>query len=252
MHQAAVGFHCPECSKAGQQKVVTGAALWNARPLATQVLIAINVAVFALSILSGDGVQGNVSEGGLLFDGGLFGPFIDVQNEWYRILTAGFLHYGFIHLGFNMYALWALGPQFERSVGRLRFVLVYLACLVAGSFGALLLDPLALTAGASGAIYGLLGVAVLAQRSIGRSIWDNGLGTVLLLNFALTFGLGNISVGGHVGGFVAGLLSGWLLYDVDRRKRLPKGVVEAALVVIGVAAFVGALWAAGTWPDPVF
>ena len=252
MNSASVGFHCPECAKSGKQKVYTGAGMFNSRPVVTQALLAINVLVFVVSILMGDGLFGSVGEDGLLLEGAAFGPFIDLDGEWYRVLTAGFLHYGLIHLAFNMYALWILGPTFERSLGRSRFVLTYMACLLGGSFGALLVTPLGLTAGASGAIFGLLGVAVVSQRSMGRSIWDTGLGSVLVLNFLITFGVTGISVGGHVGGFLVGLACGWIVYEGTRRFKLPKFVVEGLIVAIGVLSFVGALWAATTWTNPIF
>lgn len=245
MNSASVGFHCPECVSSGKQAVHTGASLFLGRPVVTQALIAINVAVFAISILLGDGLQGQRGSDGLLIEGALNGFAVDQLGEWYRIFTSGFLHFGIFHLGMNMYALWILGPQFERSVGRTRFVLLYLACLLTGSFGAMFVSPNALTAGASGAIYGIFGLAVMAQRSLGRSIWDSGLGTILAINFLLTFGIRSISVGGHVGGFLGGLMAGWLIYDLPRRVRLPKFASEAMLVALGVVGFVGALMTAG-------
>ncbi|MFN3215035.1 MAG: rhomboid family intramembrane serine protease [Acidimicrobiales bacterium] len=252
MTTASVGFHCPECAKAGRQTVVSGAALFGARPLVTQILIGINVAVFVLSVALGDGIMGQRSESGLLVEGAVAGVLVAEFGEWWRIVTSGFMHFGLFHLAFNMYALWILGQDFERSVGRLRFILVYVTCLMGGSFGALLVTPNAFTAGASGAIFGLFGVAVLAARSVGRSVWDTGLGTVLLINFVLTFGVSSISVGGHVGGFVAGLVCGWLVYELPRRAKPPKYAVDAIITALGVACFVGALWAATTWQNPIF
>lgn len=252
MNSASVGFHCPECTKTGKQKVYTGAAMFNARPVVTQALLGLNVFVFAVSILLGDGLFGAVGEDGLLREGAAFGPFIDVGGEWYRVATAGFLHYGLIHLAFNMYALWILGPMFERSLGPTRFMFTYVACLLGGSFGALLVTPLGLTAGASGAIFGLMGVAVVSQRSMGRSIWDTGLGSVLVLNFLITFGISSISVGGHVGGFLVGLACGWVVYESPRQVKMPKFVPEAVIGFIAIASFVGALWAATTWSNPIF
>lgn len=246
MSSASVGFHCPECAKSGQTKLHTGASLFGARPIVTQVLLGINVAVFLLSLAMGDGIGGSVALDGLLFDGSANGFFIAEAGEWWRILTAGFLHYGLFHIAFNMYALWILGPTFERSLGRLRFALIYFACLIGGSFGALLVTPNGFTAGASGAIFGLMGLAVVSQRSLGISIWDSGLGMVLVINFAITFGVRNISVGGHVGGFAVGLAGGWLVYEVARRMKLPKFAIEGFIVAIGILCFVGALWAATT------
>lgn len=252
MTTASVGFHCPECAKSGRQSVVSGAALFGARPLVTQILIGINVAVFVVSIALGDGVMGQRSADGLLVEGAVAGVLVDEFGEWWRIFTSGFMHFGLFHLAFNMYALWILGQDFERSVGRLRYLVVYLTCLLGGSFGALLVTPNAFTAGASGAIFGLFGVAVLAARSVGRSVWDTGLGTVLLINFVLTFGVSSISVGGHVGGFVVGLACGWLCYELPRRSRPPKYAVDAIIAGLGLACFAGALWAATTWQNPIF
>lgn len=252
MTTASVGFHCPECAKQGSQKVHTAGSMFGARPIVTQALLAINALVWVVGSAMGDGLGGSIGDNGLLADGALFGFSIDVSGEWYRIFTSGFLHFGLFHIGFNMYALWIFGPTFERSLGRVRFLLTYVAALLGGAFGALLVTPNALTAGASGAIFGLLGVAALSQRSLGMSIWDSGLGTVLVLNFALTFGIGNISVGGHVGGFVVGAAAGWLAYELPRKQKLPRYAVDVVIGVIGLACFVGALWAAGTWSDPIF
>jgi membrane associated rhomboid family serine protease len=207
----------------------------------------INLAVFLVSLAMGDGLMGDVSGDGLLVEGAVNGFAVDQLGDWYRVFTAGFLHYGLFHIAFNMYALHVLGPTFERSLGRVRFGLAYIACLLGGSFGALVLDPNALTAGASGAIFGLLGLAVVSQRSIGLSIWDTGLGTVLLINFAITFGVRNISAGGHIGGFAVGLAVGWLAYELNRSTKLPKFALEAAIVAIGIGCFLGALYAATRW-----
>ncbi|MGI9623002.1 MAG: rhomboid family intramembrane serine protease, partial [Acidimicrobiales bacterium] len=232
--------------------VHTASSMFGGRPIVTQTLLFLNLAVFALSVVNGDGFTGQVAVDGWLVEGSAWGPAIDVLDEWWRVVTSGFLHFGIFHVAFNMYALWLFGPTFERSLGRLRFSLVYGACLLGGSFGALLVTPNAATAGASGAIFGLLGIAVVSHRSIGISIWDSGLGTVLILNFALTFGVGGISVGGHVGGFLVGLACGWLCYDLPRRVKMPKGSIEAIIVLIGALCFAGALWAASTWMNPIF
>jgi membrane associated rhomboid family serine protease len=241
MNTASVGFHCPECFKAGSQKVRTGAAMFHRRPAVTQTLIAINVLVFLVGAAMGDGVMGGIDRDGLLVRGSLHAGFIAESNDWYRVFTSGFLHYGLLHLAFNMYALWILGPQSERSLGGLRFGLVYAVALVGGSLGALIDAPLVLTAGASGAIYGMFGLTAVNMRSLGISVWESGLGPILLLNFFLTFRVSGISVGGHVGGFIAGLAAGWLVYELPRRARLPKRFQEAVLVAALVAGLVASL-----------
>jgi membrane associated rhomboid family serine protease len=253
MSTAAVGFHCPECAKSSKQKVYTASSIWHRRPIVTQAMIAINVAVFVVAIALGDNLSGRGrGSNGLLDDIGVFGPFVAELNEWYRIVTAGFGHFGILHLGLNMYALFALGPTLERSLGWRRFLLLYMVALLGGSFGALLAEPTALTAGASGAVFGLMGGLLAGQRSLGIDVWRSGLGPTLLLNLVISFGFPGISVGGHLGGLAAGYVCGWVNYELTRRKRLPKFGVEAIFVAVGVLCFVGAYVAAGTWDNPIF
>ena len=113
--------------------------------------------------------------------------------------------------------------------------------------------PTALTVGASGAVFGLMGVLVVYQRSRGQSIMDSGLGGLLVLNLILTFAVSNISVGGHLGGLVGGLIAGWILIELPRRSRaLPAFLPTMAVIALGAGTFFGCLWAAAQWMDPVF
>lgn len=252
MNSASVGFHCPECTKKGAQKVYRPGDLQR-DPLVTYILIGLNVLVFVIGIMGGEAVQGSsVGRDSLTRDFALKGFEIDSANEWYRIFTSGFLHGGIFHLGMNMYALYILGQGMERSLGAVRFLSVYLAAMAAGSFGALLLDPGLFTVGASGAIYGLFAMLLVNQLSAGVNVMRSGLGPILLLNFFFTFGISGISVGGHVGGFIGGALCGALLFQVEPRVKLPKYAIEAAIVVLGAAFFFAGLWAAGTWSNPLF
>jgi len=260
MHQASVGFHCPECVNSGKQKVVSGPAVFQpARPVLTQILIAVNVAVFLVGLaLDRRGAFGG--NGGTLHDHfALMAKLFQNGNDfylkhypgtetvgvgggqWYRMVTSGFLHYGIIHLALNMYALWVLGRAVENLGGRLRFAIVYVVALLAGSLGALVITPDSLTAGASGAIFGLMGAIFLAQRAQGIGFRDSPLLGVLLLNLAFTFGIGGISIGGHIGGLIGGAAAGWVLFDYARRpgldKRIPLaicGALAVAFVVAGV------------------
>ncbi|MBK9180591.1 MAG: rhomboid family intramembrane serine protease [Acidimicrobiales bacterium] len=215
-------------------------------PPATQVLIGLNVALFALSLATGGDLQG-VTGSRVMRDGALFGPAVDVQGEWWRIVTSGFLHAGLIHLALNMLALWWLGSMLEPRLGTARFVAVYGVSLVAGSLGALIIDPLALTVGASGAVYGLLGAAIVLSRRAGIPLNQNGLVTLLVLNLLFTLAVPGISVGGHVGGVIGGALAGALLVGEQGRPRepaLPTLLASAALVVVVTWA---AVYAAGSW-----
>jgi membrane associated rhomboid family serine protease len=145
-----------------------------------------------------------------------------------------------------MWALWVLGSQLERGLGRLRFITVYVVSLLTGSLGALLATPHVATAGASGAIFGLLGCALAYQLAQKINIWASGLGGILILNLVITFGIRGISWGGHLGGLAGGYLVGWIFYVVGPRLRDPRGAVWLAWGV-GVVAFPLCLWAASMW-----
>lgn len=220
MTSASVGFHCPECARAGAQKVFTAASL-GTRPLVTSALVAVNLVVFLVT----RGGAGDSWQLGLLpidptrsADFGLFEPAI-ANGEWYRVFTSGFLHADLIHLGFNMAMLWVLGSQLEPAVGRLRFALLYAAGLVGGSFGVVLISQSALTVGASGAVFGLMGAAIAAQRANGTNPFDSGLGGLLMVNLIFTFAIPSVSIGGHLGGLAGGYLAGVTLWEFAPRNR---------------------------------
>ena len=242
MTQASVGFHCPACVKGQGQKVLTARQL-RTDPVATKVLVGLNVAAFLAIAVSarGGGAIGGV-DGDLAYDLGLYGPWV-AQGEWWRLVTSGFLHAGLAHLAMNMLALWILGGLLEPVLGRVRFVGLYVASLLAGSAGALLVEPDALTVGASGAIFGLMGAAVALQRSRGIDPWRSGLGGLIAVNLAFTFLVPGISVGGHVGGLVGGAVTGVAVFALERRTESTAAAV--AVCAAASVAFVGvALWAA--------
>jgi membrane associated rhomboid family serine protease len=251
MTQASVGFHCPECSKQGKQRVYTARTIMGGAtsPIVTQILIGINVLVYFASATNSrfiidygvvGSIQGRLPTGQVVSVPG-FGV---AHGEWWRLITGGFLHANILHLGMNMFALWILGSQLEAAVGRLRFAVVYGSALLAGSFGVMLLSPHDPTVGASGAIFGLLGLALAAQRSQGINIWQSGLGGILLINLAFTFGISGISIGGHIGGLVGGYLCGVVLYELGPRLR--NATLSVALCgAVGAVALVGGLIAAG-------
>ncbi|MGB2756091.1 MAG: rhomboid family intramembrane serine protease, partial [Acidimicrobiia bacterium] len=176
--------------------------------LITKTLIGINLAVFVYG-LTLRSVSGSGRLTSLDVDFALFAPNV-ANGEWYRIVTSGFLHSGFLHVAMNMYALWVLGAAIESMVGRVRFLGIYIVALFGGSAGALALDALQntprLTVGASGAIYGLFGALAVALHRSGRSIFASGggrfqfgIGEILVLNLVLTLTVPGISIGGHLG-----------------------------------------------------
>ena len=253
MRPASVGFHCPDCAKSGAQKVLTrnqlfGGASAGAYPV-TIALLAINVVVYvAGAVFKSRGSFDPIVEGGLLEAAtvlnrsGVPVPRGVVEGEWWRILTSGFLHDGPLHLAFNGFALWNLGRSIEASVGAVRYVLVYFASLLMGSFGVLLVtEPNSLTVGASGAVFGLIGVLVAAQLAKGQSVMQSQLGSMLLLNVFITFTIPNISIGGHIGGLIGGLLSGFILFGLPKTFKGLRPTSEAAplLALLAAVAVVG-------------
>lgn len=236
MNQASVGFHCPECARTGRQKVVTARAL-GSTPYVTAALIAANVVVFLVDMFSGT-VNGL---GELGADWALFGPSV-AAGDWWRPITAGFVHSGLIHIGFNMLLLYQLGTLLEPALGRVRFAALYVMSLLGGSFLVLIMSWDTPTVGASGAVFGLMGAAVVAFRSRGIDPFSTGIPQLLGLNLLITFVAARyISVGGHIGGLIAGLVGGWLLFELER---VPQGkVLGTVLCAAGAAAlFAGCLY----------
>jgi membrane associated rhomboid family serine protease len=241
MHQASVGFHCPECTKQSGQKVIRASQL-RTKNVVTNVLIAINAAVFVAGIGSGLSTKDQfVEDGGLIANAvDRSGHLIGVANgQWYRIISSGFLHENIVHIGLNMWVLYLLGQLLEPVLGRLRFALVYVVAMLAGGLGVLVLAPNQLTVGASGAIFGLMGAAVAVMRSRGINPFATGIGTTILLNLLITFTIPNISIGGHIGGLIGGFVAGWLLVDLPPSWNRNPAVPIAALVAVG-AVLVGA------------
>ena len=234
MTPTPVGMRCPECSR--QKTKVRTAATIRRDPQLTYALIAINVIAFLAMSAGGGGFDGR---GGTVYShGALFGPLV-ADGEWWRIVTSGFLHAGILHLAFNMYFLYFLGTLLEPEIGKLRFAAIYFVSLLGGSFGALLTSPDAVTVGASGAVFGLMGAAILAMRARGIDPMQSGLGVSLLLNLAITFVIPGISIGGHVGGLVAGGIVGYVMFELAERQRIAVTPVLGACVALAAVLAVG-------------
>ncbi len=248
MHQASVGFHCPECTKRGAQKVVRPRDLLNKRPVVTQVLMAINAAVYLVGI--GPGLE---TKPQFTVDFGLIaqaqvrsGQLIGVaEGEWYRIITSGFLHANVIHIGLNMWVLYSLGRLLEAPLGRLNFALIYVVSLIGGSFGVMLLSPHSLTVGASGAVFGLMGAAAAVFRARRLDIMASGIGAMILINLAFTFTVNGISIGGHIGGLITGFVAAWMIEDFGPSVIKDQTVTRVAVAALGVVLFGAAVVAAG-------
>jgi membrane associated rhomboid family serine protease len=241
LHEAPVGAHCWECIKAARPPAAVRLRRWNAAagPFVTMALVGINVVVYLLTSASASQTRdGSDLETRLA----LYGPAV-ADGEIYRLLTSGFVHYGILHIAFNMLLLYRFGMLLEPALGRTRFVALYFTALLAGSFGAVLLSPTALTAGASGAVFGIVGAAAVGMHQRGINIWDSGVGGLLAVNLVLTFAIPNISVGGHVGGLAGGVLVGaFMLRTPPSRAAMLQGVAAAGAV--SLLAVVGAIAAA--------
>lgn len=237
MVPAPVGFQCVECVRQSRPRATPGQALrrYTGGPIATYSIIGINVAIWLLGALAGPGQL--LTGSPLAPSFGLYGPAV-AAGEWWRLITAGFLHSGLLHIGFNMFALYVLGPGLENILGRLRYVALYAAGLTAASVGALLLSPLALTVGASGAIFGLMGATIIGQRSMGINPWRSGIIGWVVINLVFTLVVPGISIGGHLGGLAGGLIAGLVLFRPRVRPAL------AALACFGMAV---AYTLAGIW-----
>ena len=248
MFDSPVGMRCPEC--AGERTRARAVPVRrSSAPYATYSLIALNVIVF-IAELGGGGGAGSLEGGGnLIADGGLLGPAVADGGEWYRIITSGFLHAGPLHLFLNMFVLYILGTILEEGIGTVRMLGVYFVSLLAGSFGALLVDPNQLTVGASGAVYGIMAATFLVARWRGVEQLASQIGLWVVLNLAFTFAVPGISIGGHLGGLAGGAAAAFVIIAGERRGGAAVPEVLGLLVIAAVSVG-GALWAAdmGTMP----
>jgi membrane associated rhomboid family serine protease len=240
MTPSPVGMRCPEC--AGQRTVVKTAEAVRAggsvEPYVTYAIIAICVLAFVGEMAGGAGLGFGRAGGAIVNDGGLAGVYI-ANGEYWRLITSGFLHAGFLHIAFNLYILWILGRMLEPALGHVRFAAIYFTALLAGSFGALIVSPDSLTIGASGAVFGLMGAAVIEYRRRGIGFMESGIGILILLNLGLSFIVPGIAIGGHIGGLIGGALAALAINFGQRYRSLALSLVGC--VAISAVAVAGAL-----------
>jgi membrane associated rhomboid family serine protease len=238
MTPTPVGMRCPECARQ-RTKVHTARSLQGATTV-TVALVIVNVVAF---LVSGAFAPGGTGGNRIFLHGALYGPAIADGHEYWRLVTGGFLHAGILHIGFNMYLLYVLGQMLEPALGSVRFGAIYAVSLLAGSCGALLVQPTSLTVGASGAVFGLMGAAFVELRARGIDPFQTGIGALILINLAFSFVVSNISIGGHVGGLIGGGLAALALHHGDRSRSRALGLGLCALLAVGAVA--GAIAAAG-------
>jgi membrane associated rhomboid family serine protease len=229
LRSAAVGQQCLDCVQAGMQSMpqattIAGATIRTGKPIVSYGLIAANVAVFLLQATS-TAVAYKLS----------LVPVFVAAGDWYRLVTSAFVHYGLIHLLFNMYALYVLGPPLEQHLGRLRFAALYGLSALGGSVLVYLFSaPTAPTAGASGAIFGLFGATAVAYRRFNLDMrWLIGL---IVVNLVITFTIPNISWQGHLGGLITGALVAlaYIYAPRPRRNLVQAGATVGLLVLFAV------------------
>ncbi|HEY5198397.1 MAG TPA: rhomboid family intramembrane serine protease [Solirubrobacteraceae bacterium] len=236
MTTTPVGMRCPECARQ-RTPVKTMRSIATAGIEATRALIAINVVVF---LASGNFSLAGSATGEIISKGALSAQSIAVGHQYWRLVTAGFLHENLLHIGFNMYLLYVLGQMLEPALGPVKLVAIYAVALLFGSCGSMIGVPaLESTIGASGAVFGLMGAAVVEMRARGINPMDSGIPGLIVINLIFSVTFSGISIGGHIGGLIGGTLAALALGLGDRRRSRLLGL--AGCVVLGVAAVIGAI-----------
>ena len=237
LREASVGYQCVECVAQGartqrpfRQRTIAGAEPVD-RSIVVPTLIVINVLIYAYTAIQSKSI-GDV-ENSALFQRWEEWPFGVAAGGWWRLITAGFLHVTPVHIVLNMLSLWWIGKDLERILGRVRFTAVYLVSLFGGGVSVLCFaDPQAPVAGASGAVFGLLGgllVVVLKLKLNPGSVI-----ATIAINLVLSVAIPGISLLGHLGGLVVGaLVTAAVLYAPQQNRNWwQAGAVAASVLVL--------------------
>lgn len=235
LREAPVGYHCVDCLAQAEQgrrhPVTVAGARLGSKPVVVPVLIAVNVLAFVLTAVQAGSMSSNHLSS-TFFSYALW-PLLVAAGEWWRLLTSGFLHIGVVHLLMNMIALWVIGRDLEMLLGRVRFIAVYVLALLGGSAAIFLMgEEAAPVAGASGAVYGLMGGIAVAALRLKVSLRPVLL--VIGLNVVLSVTIPGISLLGHLGGLVLGAVAtAALVYAPrDRRVLFQAGALGALFLVL--------------------
>ncbi len=249
LRPAAVGQQCVECIREGNRGTRIGAGPFGGRvhstPAVTYVLIALNVVIYLYE---------QTRPNKIIAYGGMIGraynyPFVNGNvgvafGDWYRLISSAFLHeplstgFGILHILFNMWALWVVGPALERMLGRVRFLAIYLISASGGSvLYSLIVPPAAGPAiGASGAIFGLFGAWFVLSRRL--RINAGMIVGLIVINLVLGFTVSGIAWQAHVGGLIAGsaLTAAYVYAPRASRTLVQFGatIVMIALLIVGV------------------
>ncbi|MCI0353266.1 MAG: rhomboid family intramembrane serine protease [Acidobacteriales bacterium] len=209
---------CPECQEQSQAPDFTGLSF----PV-TNSILAINVAVFVAMLVTGGSLSGGPIEH-LIRWGANHGP-LTLGGEWWRLFTCAFVHIGIVHLLINMWCLWNLGPLAELHLGRVEFAMIYCACAILASLASLLWNPNNVSAGASGALFGIAGALISTSRlgtaSLSREELKEQMTSLVpfvLYNLFIGAVSPRIDNAAHVGGLIGGLALGGLIAITSRER----------------------------------
>jgi len=238
---ASVGSQCWECVRAGAPPRTAQARrfLASEKLLVTKSIVAITVVAYIYGLTTATIPGTGIRE--WEFDMSLLGPLV-ANGENYRLLTHSLVHFSLIHIGFNMLILYQVGMLLEPAAGRTRFLLLYIVSILGGAAGALLLSPESLTGGASGGVFGVAAAATLTMYRYGQRFSQTAFGPLLVINLALGFFISNVSVGGHIGGLIAGTVATEAMLQARKVGRPYLGIVGA--IAVGIVSIAIALAAA--------
>jgi membrane associated rhomboid family serine protease len=251
MRMTPVGPRCPDHATAGKPtnrppapervRRRVGYLRTNA-PLVTYGMIGINVVIYLITVAQGFGIN---QPGGKIYTNWELRGDAVANGDWWRLITAAFLHGSVIHLGLNMLALAWLGAPVERYIGSVRYLGLYIASGLAGSAGALIATPPNInTVGASGAVFGILGALLIIEYQQTGKVTGQAF-TLILINLAFSFTVAGISIGGHIGGLIGGILAMLAMSRFGRGHVAygrPGLVGWVGLLAVAIASVVVAYW----------
>jgi len=249
MVSASVGFQCPECVRGGsgtghaptaaQPRTIAGGTVAADPRLATKILIGLCVAFYLLQQVLGDSFTERLELLGQAYVP-QFGSVEGIaEGQPYRLLTAMFLHGSVIHILFNMMSLWWIGGPLEAALGRARYLALYFVSGLAGSaLTYLIAAPNQPSLGASGAIFGLFGATAVLMRRLRYDM--RPVIALLVINLIFTFGWANIAWQAHIGGLVAGVITGYAMVHAPRERRalIQYGTCAVVLVIVVVLTLI--------------
>ncbi|BCL29364.1 rhomboid family intramembrane serine protease [Streptomyces aurantiacus] len=243
MISASVGFQCPECVREGsgtghapsasRPRTLAGGTIASDPRLVTKILVGLNLAAFLVQLRVGDRFTDSFDLIGRAYVPVLGSVEGIAEGQWYRLVTAMFLHTSYMHIVFNMLTLWWIGNPLESALGRARYLALYGVSGLAGSgLTYLIAAPNQPSLGASGAIYGLFGATAILTRRLKYDM--RPVIALLVISLIFTFGWSNIAWQAHIGGLVGGVLVGYAMVHAPRERRALIQYGACALVLIAV------------------